>query len=270
MQINTYSIKKSLAGLGTPYFILNFIASLLHVLCRYTPGLCTYLSGQANCELDFYECEIYFFVLCVAVIKNRRSVNAEMYFSTLFMFAKGASLILFYKMDIKLAIWYLLVCIVLVFAVKPPDFEESNEMKYFVDDSLPSVLKEDKHTIWVVEFYTTFSPHCSAIKSIYGQLSREYTHQYLKFGKCDVLKAYGVAENYGIATSALKTQLPAIVIFENGKPAARVMQTMEGKTYVMSYENLKKDLLMQQFYEKAVALCKVGVPEEKKEKKKTK
>ena len=31
-----------------------------------------------------------------------------------------------------------------------------------------------------------------------------YTHQYLKFGKCDVLKAYGVAENYGIATSALK------------------------------------------------------------------
>ena len=51
--INTYSIKRSVAGLGTPYFLLNFLASTLHVLCRYTPGLCTYLSGQANCELDF-------------------------------------------------------------------------------------------------------------------------------------------------------------------------------------------------------------------------
>ena len=60
-----------------------------------------------------------------------------------------------------------------MFTVRPPDFEESNEMKYFVDDSLPSLLKEDKQTIWVVEFYTTFSPHCSAIKPIFGQLSRE-------------------------------------------------------------------------------------------------
>ena len=46
-------------------------------------------------------------------------------------------------------------------------------MKYFVDDTLPEQLKNDKDTIWVVEIYTTFSPHCNAVKPIFGALSRE-------------------------------------------------------------------------------------------------
>lgn len=58
-------------------------------------------------------------------------------------------------------------------AVRTPTFDESPEMKYFVDTSLPEQLKNDKKTIWIVEFYTTFSPHCNAVKPIFGALSRE-------------------------------------------------------------------------------------------------
>ena len=62
---------------------------------------------------------------------------------------------------------------VLMVAVRTPTFEESSEMKYFVDDSLPQQLKNDQDTIWIVEFYTTFSPHCNAVKPIFADLSRE-------------------------------------------------------------------------------------------------
>ena len=61
----------------------------------------------------------------------------------------------------------------LLVAIKPPVFDESNEMKYFVDESLPQTLREDKDTTWVVEFYTTFSPECNALKPVFAALSRE-------------------------------------------------------------------------------------------------
>ncbi|KAL5266028.1 hypothetical protein ACHWQZ_G006624 [Mnemiopsis leidyi] len=262
--VNTYALKKTLRSLATPYFVLNIVASLLHPISRFTPGLCEMIGD--SCNLDFYEVEIYFFVICVVAIKNRRCVSVESYLSTFFLFAKAGAAILFYKMNIQLSIWYIVLCIVLMVTVRTPSFEESAEMKYFVDDTLPQQLKNDTETIWVVEFYTTFSPHCNAVKPIFGALSREFTHEYMKFGKCDVLKSHGVPESYGISSSCLKTELPAIIIFEDGKPAARVKQTNNGKQYLMSYENLKRDLLMQEFYNKAVEKSKKIKPESKKKK----
>ena len=47
----------------------------------------------------------------MVAIKNRRCVSVEAYLSTLFMFAKAGALILFYKMDVQLSVWYLLTCI---------------------------------------------------------------------------------------------------------------------------------------------------------------
>ena len=76
----------------------------------------------------------------------------------------------------SLTFWLLLmntfISVVMV-TVRTPTFVESPEMKYFVDDSLPELLKEDKDTLWIVEFYTSFSPHCNAVKPIFGALSRE-------------------------------------------------------------------------------------------------
>ena len=46
-------------------------------------------------------------------------------------------------------------------------------MKYFVDSALKEQLKTDPDTTWVVEFYTAFSPHCNAVKPIFGAISRE-------------------------------------------------------------------------------------------------
>ena len=58
-----------------------------------------------------YEIEIYFFVICVVAIKNRRCVSVEAYLSTFFLFAKAGAAILFYKMNIQLSIWYIVLCI---------------------------------------------------------------------------------------------------------------------------------------------------------------
>lgn len=254
--VNVYALKKTLHQLAAPYFILNSLVSILHPVCRFTPGICELIAD--NCGVDFYDYEIYFFVVCVVAIKNRRCVSIESYLSTLFLFAKAGSTVLFYKMSPQLAVWYLLVIVVLMVTVRTPDVEDSGEMRYFVDDSLPVQLREDKETIWVIEFYTTFSPHCNAVKPIFGSLSREFTSQYMKFGKVDVLKSHGVPEAYGISSACLKTELPAIVIFEEGKPAARIKQTMNGKHYVMSYENIKRDLLMQEFYAKALNKAKTS------------
>eukprot|EP00116_Pleurobrachia_bachei_P019401 sb/3479663/ len=104
--VNTYALKKTLLHLATPYFILNGLVALLHPLTRFTPGICDMLFNQ--CELDYYEIEIYFFVICVVAIKNRRCVSVESYLSTLFMFAKAGSCLLFYKADIQVAGWKLM------------------------------------------------------------------------------------------------------------------------------------------------------------------
>lgn len=51
VMVNTYALKKTLRSLATPYFILNLIASFLHPILRFTPGICSRVGD--DCTLDF-------------------------------------------------------------------------------------------------------------------------------------------------------------------------------------------------------------------------
>ena len=89
-------------------FLSNKLIEVL-ILCSvecHLQQILTFLSESFQ-----YEIEIYFFVICVVAIKNRRCVSVEAYLSTFFLFAKAGAAILFYKMNIQLSIWYIVLCI---------------------------------------------------------------------------------------------------------------------------------------------------------------
>ena len=49
-------------------------------------------------------------------------------------------------------------------------------------------LSEDHEVVWIVEFFTTWSPPCHAAMPAFASLSNQYASEYLRFGKIDVGK----------------------------------------------------------------------------------
>ena len=54
--------------------------------------------------------------------------------------------------------------------------------------TLQETLMEDDDVVWLVEFYTTWSPPCKAVMPAFAALSNEYANDYFRFGKMDLGK----------------------------------------------------------------------------------
>ncbi|XP_071664740.1 thioredoxin-related transmembrane protein 2 isoform X3 [Patagioenas fasciata] len=185
-----YSVPGLCRWLARPYYPLSALLATAFLLVRKVPPLCQGLPSQREdgnpCDFDWREVEILMFLSAIVMMKNRRSITVEQHIGNIFMFSKVANAILFFRLDIRMGLLYLTLCIVFLMTCKPPLYMGPEYIKYFSDKTIDEELERDKRVTWIVEFFANWSSECQSFAPIFADLSLKYNCSALHFGKVDV------------------------------------------------------------------------------------
>lgn len=233
------------------------------LLIRKTPGICEHLSTQRedgnSCDFDWREVEILMFLSAIVMMKNRRAITVEQHVGNIILFSKVANVILFFRLDIRLGLLYLTLCIVFLMICKPPLYMGPEYIKYFNDKTIDEELEKDHRVTWIVEFFANWSPECQSFASVYADLSLKYNCAGLKFGKVDIGRYSEVSKKYRVSTSPLSKQLPSLVLFQGGKEVMRRPQVdKKGRavSWTFTEENIIREFNLNELYQKFKKLGK--------------
>ncbi|XP_021498573.1 thioredoxin-related transmembrane protein 2 [Meriones unguiculatus] len=266
-----YSVPRLSRWLARPYCLLSALLSVAFLLVRKLPPICDGLPTQREdgnpCDFDWREVEILMFLSAIVMMKNRRSITVEQHVGNIFMFSKVANVILFFRLDIRMGLLYLTLCIVFLMTCKPPLYMGPEYIKYFSDKTIDEELERDKRVTWIVEFFANWSNDCQSFAPIYADLSLKYNCTGLNFGKVDVGRYTDVGTRYKVSTSPLTKQLPTLILFQGGKEVIRRPQIdKKGRavSWTFSEENVIREFNLNELYQRAKKLSKGGdTPEEK-------
>ncbi|KAM9278256.1 thioredoxin-related transmembrane protein 2 [Morus bassanus] len=259
-----YSVPGLCRWLARPYYPLSALLATAFLLVRKVPPLCHGLPSQREdgnpCDFDWREVEILMFLSAIVMMKNRRSITVEQHIGNIFMFSKVANAILFFRLDIRMGLLYLTLCIVFLMTCKPPLYMGPEYIKYFSDKTIDEELDRDKRVTWIVEFFANWSSECQSFAPIFADLSLKYNCSGLHFGKVDVGRYTDVSTRsegkwpgqwgpcwgkvlgrpqphssslgltaglspsccrYKVSTSPLTKQLPTLILFQGGTETMR-------------------------------------------------
>ncbi|XP_036852635.2 thioredoxin-related transmembrane protein 2 isoform X1 [Manis javanica] len=297
-----YSVPRLSRWLARPYYLLSALLSAAFLLVRKLPPLCHSLPTQREdgnpCDFDWFarllvfialaplptqiislhaipviltlfqrEVEILMFLSAIVMMKNRRSITVEQHIGNIFMFSKVANAILFFRLDIRMGLLYITLCIVFLMTCKPPLYMGPEYIKYFSDKTIDEELERDKRVTWIVEFFANWSNDCQSFAPIYADLSLKYNCTGLNFGKVDVGRYTDVSTRYRVSISPLTKQLPTLILFQGGKEVMRRPQIdKKGRavSWTFSEENVIREFNLNELYQRAKKLSKAGenIPEE--------
>ncbi|NXL10562.1 TMX2 protein, partial [Mesembrinibis cayennensis] len=278
-----YSVPGLCRWLARPYYPLSALLATAFLLVRKVPPLCQGLPSQREdgnpCDFDWREVEILMFLSAIVMMKNRRSITVEQHIGNIFMFSKVANAILFFRLDIRMGLLYLTLCIVFLMTCKPPLYMGPEYIKYFsdktIDVSIPSPggsgglcplppaepralwqeeLERDKRVTWIVEFFANWSSECQSFAPIFADLSLKYNCSGLHFGKVDVGRYTDVSTRYKVSTSPLTKQLPTLILFQGGTETMRRPQIdKKGRavSWTFSEENVIREFNLNELYQRA-------------------
>ncbi|KAJ8371862.1 hypothetical protein AAFF_G00299000 [Aldrovandia affinis] len=258
-----YHLPQVYKWLLKPYYVASLFMSLAFLVVRKTPGICEHLASQRedgnSCDFDWREVEILMFLSAIVMMKNRRAITVEQHVGNIFLFSKVANVILFFRLDIRLGLLYLTMCIVFLMTCKPPLYMGPEYIKYFSDKTIEEELERDSRVTWIVEFFANWSPECQSFASVYADLSLKYSCAGLKFGKVDVGRYGEVSKKYQVSTSPLTKQLPTLALFQGGKELLRRPQVdKKGRAVSWSFteENIIREFSLNELYQKSKKLSK--------------
>ncbi|XP_074399640.1 thioredoxin-related transmembrane protein 2 isoform X1 [Zonotrichia albicollis] len=265
--------------LAQPYYPLSALLAAAFLLVRKVPPLCRGLPSQREdgnpCDFDWArhgskvswalpahavpslcqrEVEILMFLSAIVMMKNRRSITVEQHIGNIFMFSKVANAILFFRLDIRMGLLYLTLCIVFLMTCKPPLYMGPEYIKYFSDKTIDEELEKDKRVTWIVEFFANWSSECQSFAPIFADLSLKYNCSGLQFGKVDVGRYTDVSTRYKVSTSPLTKQLPTLILFQGGTEIMRRPQIdKKGRavSWTFSEENVIREFNLNELYQKA-------------------
>lgn len=186
-------------------------------------------------------------LMCVIMIKNRTAVSLQQMIENFLLYSKLVNTVLFFRMDPRFGLVYVLVCLVRIWIFPEVFTEPTDEILHVNDVTLEEVLQEDKRVVWMIEFYVQWSPNCHAVSPVISNLAKEYSTDFLKWAKIDVGRYPEAAKKYGLSTSTMSRQLPTLITFENQKP--RNWRPMIGKNnkfikYSFTEENIIRDFAL--------------------------
>ena len=258
----------------SPYFILNLIACFAYIGSKYIPWVCrhAYETGE-KCALDWRDQEILMFLCFVIVIKNRRWKPSQWteYMANVFMLVKGTNIVLFFRKSTALGIVYIITCLILFLLVPEPKYKGPEEVRYFRGQALEEEIAQNKGTVYLIEFYASWSSACNHFTPVFAEISLNYNHEYLKFGKLDVGRYPIVAERYNIDTTVRSKQLPTLILFVNGEEKLRRPAAGESQIswyYRFTKENIIQDFCLNEHYNASKEKAKrKGITSEEKPKK---
>lgn len=248
-----------------PYYLGSVLLTAAFVALRKAPGLCEHLATDRedgnSCDFDWREVEILMFLSAIVMMKNRRAITMEQHVGNLFLFSKVANVILFFRLDIRLGLLYLVLCLAFVMTCKPPLYMGPEYIKYFSDKTIDDELQRDTRVTWLVEFYANWSPECQSFASMFADLSLKYNCPGLRFGKMDVGRYGDVSKRFAVSTSPLTKQLPSLVLFQGGHEVMRrPMVDSKGRSvsWTFSDENIIREFNLNELFQKSKKLKKGG------------
>lgn len=260
-----YHLPQVYKWLLKPYYVASLFMSIAFLAVRKTPGVCDHLSTQREdgnpCDFDWREVEILMFLSAIVMMKNRRAITVEQHIGNIILFSKVANVILFFRLDVRMGLLYLTLCIVFLMTCKPPLYMGPEYIKYFSDKTIDDELEKDGRVTWIVEFFANWSPECQSFASVYADLSLKYNCAGLKFGKVDIGRYGEVSKRYKVSTSPLSKQLPSLVLFQGGKEVMRRPQVdKKGRAVSWSFteENIIREFNLNELYQKSKKLNKKG------------
>ncbi|XP_074087581.1 thioredoxin-related transmembrane protein 2 isoform X2 [Macrotis lagotis] len=241
-----YSVPRLSRWLARPYYLLSALLSAAFLL---------------------REVEILMFLSAIVMMKNRRSITVEQHIGNIFMFSKVANAILFFRLDIRMGLLYITLCIVFLMTCKPPLYMGPEYIKYFNDKTIDEELERDKRVTWIVEFFANWSNECQSFAPIYADLSLKYNCTGLNFGKVDVGRYPDVSTRYKVSTSPLTKQLPTLILFQGGKEVMRrpqIDKKSRAVSWTFSEENVIREFSLNELYQRAKKQTKTRdtIPEE--------
>ncbi|XP_030041997.1 thioredoxin-related transmembrane protein 2 [Microcaecilia unicolor] len=258
-----YSVPRLSRWLAQPYYLISALLSVAFPLVRKVPPFCLGLPTQREdgnpCDFDWREVEILMFLSAIVMMKNRRSITIEQHVGNIFMFSKVANAILFFRLDIRMGLLYLTLCLVFLMTCKPPLYMGPEYIKYFNDKTIDEEIESDRRVTWIVEFFANWSSECQSFAPIYADLSLKYNCSGLKFGKVDVGRYQEVSTKYTVSTSPLTKQLPTLILFQGGKEVLRRPQIdKKGRAVSWSFseENVIREFNLNELFQKAKKLSK--------------
>ncbi|XP_075947180.1 thioredoxin-related transmembrane protein 2-B [Anarhichas minor] len=258
-----YHLPQVYKWLLKPYYIASLFMSVAFLAVRKTPGICDHLPTQRedgnSCDFDWREVEILMFLSAIVMMKNRRAITVEQHVGNIILFSKVANVMLFFRLDIRMGLLYLTLCIVSLMTCKPPLYMGPEYIKYFSDKTIDDELVRDSRVTWLVEFFANWSPECQSFASVYADLSLKYNCAGLKFGKVDIGRYGEVSKKYRVSASPLSKQLPSLVLFQGGKEVMRRPQVdKKGRAVSWSFteENILREFNLNELYQKSKKLNK--------------
>ncbi|XP_014064428.1 thioredoxin-related transmembrane protein 2-B [Salmo salar] len=258
-----YHLPQVYKWLLKPYYVASLFMSIGFLMIRKTPGICEHLSTQREdgnpCDFDWREVEILMFLSAIVMMKNRRAITVEQHVGNIILFSKVANVILFFRLDIRMGLLYLTLCIVFLMTCKPPLYMGPEYIKYFSDKTIDDELERDNRVTWIVEFFANWSPECQSFAAVYADLSLKYNCAGLKFGKVDIGRYGDVSKKYKVSTSPLSKQLPSLVLFQGGKEVMRrpqVDKKCRAVSWSFTEENIIREFNLNELYQKSKKLNK--------------
>ncbi|XP_056130837.1 thioredoxin-related transmembrane protein 2-A [Lampris incognitus] len=258
-----YHLPQIYKWLLKPYYVASFLMTIAFLVVRKAPGICEHLASQRedgnSCDFDWREVEILMFLSAIVMMKNRRAITLEQHIGNLFLFSKVANVILFFRLDIRLGILYLTLCVAFVMTCKPPLYMGPEYIKYFSDKTIDEELQRDSRITWIVEFYANWSSECQSFAPVFADLSLKYNCASLRFGKVDVGRYEEVSQRYRVSTSPLAKQLPSLVLFQGGREIMRrPMVDSKGRavSWTFNEENIIREFNLNELFQKSKKLNK--------------
>lgn len=206
----------------TAHHIGNIILSTLFFVTKLVPGVCNFVFGiEGKCGLDRREHEILVFLGILIIWKNRKAVNWLHYLSNVFLYAKVANVFLFLRAEPLIGTLYVIVLIVHVVLFPEPAYKGPEVVTYFHGTELHDEIERNKRTVWLVQFYTTWSAECKHVTPVFAALSERFHLPNLRFAKLDIGRYPKEAERFRINIHPASKQLPTISLFKDGKEVMR-------------------------------------------------
>ncbi|XP_058654609.1 thioredoxin-related transmembrane protein 2-A isoform X2 [Onychostoma macrolepis] len=235
------------------------------------PGLCEHLPSQRednnSCAFDWRELEILMFLSAIVMMKNRRAITLEQHIGNIFLFSKVANVVLFFRVDLRLGLLYLTLCVVFLITCKPPIFMGPEYITYFSDSTIDEELQRDGRVTWIVEFYANWSSECQSFAPIFADLSLKYNCLGLKFGKVDIGQYGAVAERYKVNPSPLCKQLPSLLLLQGGREIMRrPLLDKKGRAIGWSFteEDIIREFNLNEIFQRFKKFSKGEEPEDLK------
>ena len=160
--------------------------------------------------------------------------NWNKFISETLFYSKFSISILLFLISRKVAIWYLLACLVIWLLIKYPKYNGPSNIIFIpTEEIFMEILnksssghdvkhkKNNKDNYLLMIFYSNYSYDCLYTEELFAQLSIKYYSDNLRFGKMNVDWNENFVRKLGINLSPSNVVLPYLIMYKNGEEYKR-------------------------------------------------